>query len=178
MPVTQKASEPVSRVLSFKTVICLGTRLPVCSRRISKYRPSKPLHSALLRIGFTGHRRLRCAGELLPRLSTLTRKNSGGISLLHFPLRSPSAAVSRYPALRSPDFPHQAFASGATVRPTRKGKYTTHRKKSQISPIKFCGLINFFQFILNLVCNNCKKQQYMLTYWYIYYRRILHGQIF
>ena len=145
-----KASEPVSRVLSFKTVICLGTRLPVCSRHPSKYRLSKPLLSVLLRIGFTGHKRLRCAGELLPRLSTLTRKNSGGISLLHFPLRSPSAAVSRYPALWSPDFPHQAFASGATVRPTRKGKYTTQSEKSQMSRYNFYVLINFFQVMLNL----------------------------
>ena len=100
------ASGTVSRVLSFKAIICLGKGLLLCSRHPSKYRPSKPLSSVLLRIGFTGRKRLRCAGELLPRLSTLTRVSPGGISLLHFPLRSPSAAVSRYPALRSPDFPH------------------------------------------------------------------------
>ena len=89
-----KASEPVSRVLSFKTVICLGTRLPVCSRHPSKYRPSKPLLSVLLRIGFTGHKRLRCAGELLPRLSTLTRMFGRFISVA-LSLRSPSAVVNR-----------------------------------------------------------------------------------
>ena len=100
------ASRTVSRVLSFKAIICLGKGLLLCSRHPLKFWPSKPLRSVLLRIGFTGRKRLRCAGELLPRLSTLTGPKAGGISLLHFPLRSPSAAVSRYPALRSPDFPH------------------------------------------------------------------------
>ena len=127
-------SGTVSRVLSLKAVICLGGGLLPRSRHPSEYGPSKPLLSVLLRVGFTGRIRLRCAGELLPRLSTLTGEESGrdcsqiafdsavavarkgriggrypcagGISLLHFPLRSPSAAVSRYPALRSPDFPH------------------------------------------------------------------------
>ena len=100
------ASRTVSRVLSFKAIICLGKGLLLCSRHPLKFWPSKPLWSVLLRIGFTGHECLHRAGELLPRLSTLTRQKPGGISLLHFPLRSPSAAVSRYPALRSPDFPH------------------------------------------------------------------------
>ena len=40
--------------------------------------------AVLLRIGFTQPRSLLRAGELLPRLSTLTGK-AGGISLLHFP---------------------------------------------------------------------------------------------
>ena len=42
-------------------------------------------YSVLLRIRFTGLLRLRKAGELLPRLSTLTANKCGGISLLHFP---------------------------------------------------------------------------------------------
>ena len=61
--------------------------------------------SMLLRIGFTGPHGLPCAGELLPRLSTLTCRSRRYISVA-LSLRSPSAAVSRYPALRSPDFPH------------------------------------------------------------------------
>ena len=77
----KNASGTVSRVLSFKTVICLGARLPVRSRHLLKYRPSKPLPSVLLRIGFTGRRRLRCAGELLPRLSTLTCRSRRYISV-------------------------------------------------------------------------------------------------
>ena len=100
------ASGSVSRVLSSKAIICLGAELLLHSRHLSKLWPSKPLLSVLLRIGFTGHISLLYAGELLPRLSTLTCFTAGGISLLHFPLRSPSAAVSRYPALWSPDFPH------------------------------------------------------------------------
>ena len=40
--------------------------------------------AVLLRIGFAEPRSLLRAGELLPRLSTLTAK-CGGISLLHFP---------------------------------------------------------------------------------------------
>lgn len=137
------ASEPVSRVLSFKTVICLGVRLPARSRHLLKYRPSKPLPSVLLRIGFTGRKRLRCVGELLPRLSTLTCKKTGGISLLHFPLRSPSAAVSRYPALRSPDFPHQTkmFQAQPSV-PLAKEVYSNSPKKSNI---KISYIFNYIQ---------------------------------
>ena len=66
------ASRPVSRVLSFKAIICLGAELLLRSRHLSKLWPSKPLLSVLLRIGFTGHSSLLYAGELLPRLSTLT----------------------------------------------------------------------------------------------------------
>ena len=115
------ASRTVSRVLSFKAVICLGGGSLRRSRHPLKLWPSKPLRSVLLRIGFTGRERLRRAGELLPRLSTLTRrKTPGGISLLHFPLRSPSAAVSRYPALWSPDFPHIGLRRCAIAHPARR----------------------------------------------------------
>ena len=75
------ASESVSRVLSFKAIICLGAELLLRSRHLSKLWPSKPLLSVLLRIGFTGHSSLLCAGELLPRLSTLTCKNRRYISV-------------------------------------------------------------------------------------------------
>ena len=50
----------------------------------------------LLRIGFAGPYSLLHAGELLPRLSTLTVTSHGGISLLHFPYgrpRLPLAAI-------------------------------------------------------------------------------------
>ena len=123
-------SKPVSRVLSFKAIICLGAELLLRSRHPSKLWPSKPLLSVLLRIGFTGHSSLLYAGELLPRLSTLTCREAGGISLLHFPLRSPSAAVSRYPALWSPDFPHLKKSS-VIARPTRREYSISSYKKSQ-----------------------------------------------
>ena len=39
----------------------------------------------LHRVGFTGRSSRQAAGELLPRLSILTRADAGGIFLLHFP---------------------------------------------------------------------------------------------
>ena len=62
-------------------------------------------HLALLRIRFTVSLRSRVIGELLPRLSTLTLKPRRYISVA-LSLKSPSAAVSSYSALWSPDFPH------------------------------------------------------------------------
>ena len=47
--------------------------------------PPYAFFAVLLRIGFTWPHSLLCAGELLPRLSTLTCACAGGISLLHFP---------------------------------------------------------------------------------------------
>ena len=95
------ASEPVSRVLSFKAIICLGAELLLHSRHLSKLWPSKPLLSVLLRIGFTGHSRLRYAGELLPRLSTLTCKSRRYISVA-LSLESPPQAVSLHPCPMEP----------------------------------------------------------------------------
>ena len=76
------------------------------------HRANVLLLSALHRIGFAGPHSLLCAGELLPRLSTLTvtavrqpyRSQRRYISVA-LSLGSPPAAVSRYPALRSSDFP-------------------------------------------------------------------------
>ena len=61
--------------------------------------------SVLLRIGFAGPHSRLYAGELLPRLSTLTHVNGRYISVA-LSLKLPSAAVSSYPALWSSDFPH------------------------------------------------------------------------
>ncbi len=78
------ASKPVSRVL-YLTVIYLGRRLPYGSSHPGE-RPGQPCAPAavLLRIEFTGPAGLPAAGELLPRLSTLTARMRGGISLLHY----------------------------------------------------------------------------------------------
>ena len=86
------------------------------------HRANVSLRSALLRIGFAGPHSLLCAGELLPRLSTLTvtavrqpyRSQRRYISVA-LSLGSPPAAVSRYPALWSSDFPH-AESQHATAR--------------------------------------------------------------
>ena len=56
------------------------------------YSPS----TVLLRIGFTWPQALTCAGELLPRLSTLAEK-FGGISLLHYPWGHPRRPLAVIP---------------------------------------------------------------------------------
>ena len=65
-------SRSVSRVLSW-TIIYLDAGLLLTLKPLFvTRRASVQLQSALLRIGFTGFRRSRETGELLPRLSTLT----------------------------------------------------------------------------------------------------------
>ena len=53
----------------------------------------------------------RAAGELLPRLSILTRPKPGGISLLHFPWSRLRRTLSGTLALWSSDFPHTVKAA-------------------------------------------------------------------
>ena len=83
---------------------------------VEAHRANGSLQSALLRIGFAGPHGLPCAGELLPRLSTLTVKKSRRYLSVALSLRSPSAAVSRYPALWSPDFPQNSPFRGILSR--------------------------------------------------------------
>ena len=59
----------------------------------------------LLRIGFTGPHSLLHAGELLPRRSTLTWEDPGGIFLLHFPEGYPCRPLAVILPLWSSDFP-------------------------------------------------------------------------
>ena len=60
-------SNPVSRVLSFKTVIYLRRTSLHGSSRPSDYRPDKPILSTLLRMGFTWHNALpQCRWALTP----------------------------------------------------------------------------------------------------------------
>ena len=117
--ISKLLSRSISRVLS-RTVIYLDAGLlPALKPLFVTRRAGVWLQSALLRIGFTGFRRSRGIGELLPRLSTLTANGrcihiikEKILSLLRryisvaLSLRSPSAAVSRYSALRGSDFPH------------------------------------------------------------------------
>ena len=70
-------SKPVSRVLSFKTAIYLGALLPTRSSHLpGEAGPALALYATpstvLLQIEFTGPNSSQSAGELLPRLSTLT----------------------------------------------------------------------------------------------------------
>ena len=78
--------------LSWPDVAITARRHLLGTRRAGAIRSS----AVLLRIGFTQPRSLLRAGELLPRLSTLTVTSHGGISLLHFPYgrpRLPLAAI-------------------------------------------------------------------------------------
>ena len=83
--------------------------------------PLCALYAVLLRIGFTWPHSRQCAGELLPRLSTLTAQSARRYLSVALSLGSPPAAVSSYPALRSSDFPHtRPFgAARAAVWPAR-----------------------------------------------------------
>jgi hypothetical protein len=70
-------SKPISRVLSFKTVIYLGVLLPTRSSHLlgeagSALALDATPSTVLLQIEFTGPNSSQSAGELLPRLSTLT----------------------------------------------------------------------------------------------------------
>ena len=66
-------SKPISRILSW-TIIYLGRVLPPSAQCHLLFVPSKHIfyHTVLLRLGFTWSYSLLYAGELLPRLSTLT----------------------------------------------------------------------------------------------------------
>ncbi len=77
------------------------------TRRADAYCPS----AVLLRIGFAEPCGSPHAGELLPRLSTLTHQKVCGISLLHFPWGHPRRPLAVILALWSSDFPQTpAFA--------------------------------------------------------------------
>ena len=92
----QKGEQTISRVL-YLTTIYLIRMLPYgSSHHIGTRRAAVLSCRVLLRIGFAGPYSLLHAGELLPRLSTLTVTSHGGISLLHFPYgrpRLPLAAI-------------------------------------------------------------------------------------
>ena len=64
---TAPMSSPVSRVLSFKTVIYLRRISLYGSSRPSDYRSDRPIRSTLLRMGFTWHKALpQCRWALTP----------------------------------------------------------------------------------------------------------------
>ena len=90
-----RASRKPSSVRNFRSwvTIYLGLSLPAGSSDYQE-RGGQPFRQARLacalisilhRVGFTGRSSRQAAGELLPRLSILTRLATGGIFLLHFP---------------------------------------------------------------------------------------------
>ena len=105
-------SEKACKPGSVCAAIYLDAPLPMrSSRLLGTTGPVVCPSTALLRIEFTAPFRLRTMGELLPRLSTLTCRKAGGISLLHLSWGHPRRALPVILALWSPDFPHaQAFA--------------------------------------------------------------------
>ena len=80
-----KMSRSISRVLSWTVIYLDGGLLPPLKPFFVAHRANVSPHLTLLQIGFTVSRCSHVTGELLPRLSTLTLKIQGGISLLHFP---------------------------------------------------------------------------------------------
>ena len=118
---SESACKPGSVKNGHLSVACDCSQAQATSRE----RPGRPyaLSAVLLRIEFTAPACLHAAGELLPRLSTLTYLafppllkemqsiSKSGISLLHLSEGHPWRALPVILALWSPDFPHaQAFA--------------------------------------------------------------------
>jgi len=64
------------------------------------------LYLVLLQVGFAGPASYLTAGELLPRLSTLTAYKRRYISVA-LSLGLPPPGITRHPALRSSDFPQR-----------------------------------------------------------------------
>ncbi len=117
-------SKSISRVL-YLTTIYLGQVLPPNSR----HHPGKRRASVilpiwvLLRIGFTGPRSLLHAGELLPRLSTLTK--SIKLLAVYFCCTIPRVASGgRYPLSCPAEL---GLSSGAAFRHCIRGCLTYSR---------------------------------------------------
>ena len=107
-PEGRRESKSVSRVL-YWMIIYLGAAVTGRLERSTLHRNARraaasKVHMILHRIGFTWPHNRLCAGELLPRLSTLTRVCGRYLSVA-LSLGSPPPDVIRYPALWCTDFP-------------------------------------------------------------------------
>ena len=100
----ENASRPVSRVLFFRQPSIL---LPTASCDFFETERAAPWSLfVLLRVGFTGTRDVTAAAVgSYPTFPSLPKRIRRSISVA-LSLESPPPAVSRHPALRSPDFPH------------------------------------------------------------------------
>ena len=95
---TAPMSSPVSRVLSFKTVIYLRRISLYSSSRLSDYRPDKPIQLTLLRMGFTWHKALpQCRWALTPPFHPYPQ--SGRFISVALSLESPPPGFLRHPVL-------------------------------------------------------------------------------
>lgn len=103
----EKASRPVSPGSVFQTAIYLGPLLPTASCDFFETERAAPWSLfVLLRVGFTGSRDVTAAAVgSYPTFPSLPKRIRRSISVA-LSLESPPPAVSRHPALRSPDFPH------------------------------------------------------------------------
>ena len=96
---TAPMSSPVSRVLSFKTVIYLRRISLYGSSRPSDYRSDRPIRSTLLRMGFTWHKALpQCRWALTPPFHPYLPKGKRFISVA-LSLESPPPGFLRHPVL-------------------------------------------------------------------------------
>ena len=109
------ASKPVSRVLSFKTAIYLGTALPPCSSHLLRTVGQTCCSpTVLLRIEFTAMSRSRSSGgRLSPPFHPYPATAGRYISVALF-LGSPPAGVTRYPCPAEPGLSSQ---TGLSPRP-------------------------------------------------------------
>ena len=91
----------------FQTAIYLGPLLPTASCDFFETERAAPWSLfVLLRVGFTGARDVTAAAVgSYPTFPSLPKRIRRSISVA-LSLESPPPAVSRHPALRSPDFPH------------------------------------------------------------------------
>lgn len=99
----------------FQTAIYLGPLLPAASCDFFETGRAAPWFLfVLLRVGFTGTRDITApAVGSYPTFPSLPAKGWRSISVA-LSLESPPPAVSRHPALRSPDFPH-SYGNEVTV---------------------------------------------------------------
>ena len=96
--------------------IYLGLQLPVSSSDYGE-RGGQPLYAPipiLHRVGFTERTSRHAAGELLPRLSILTRVKRGRFLSVALSLESPPPGITRHLALRCSDFPHPHVSDAVT----------------------------------------------------------------
>ena len=122
-------------------IICLGHYSHNASSDLPKDMRAAlcPHCLVLLRMGFTKPTDYPAAGALLPHRFILTSK--GGLFSVALSLRSPSPAVSRHPALWSPDFPQE----GAFARSPRSSgllSFTLFNFSAQRAKIRCCLFLN------------------------------------
>ena len=88
----------------------------------------------LHRVGFTSRTSRQAAGELLPRLSSLTSASAGGVSLLHFPWSRLHRPLTGTLALWCSDFPHTPQRARDRLVTSQNVSYPFAREMSRCLP--------------------------------------------